>query len=101
MARDGSTLGVMAELVPPFIVDLYTAGSPTAELHDALDVAGEDLIVDFRRLPRSRCAEVRCVDVSLMEDLQEPAVERADVGVATGNVSRSLLHAARPRLVAS
>jgi ureidoacrylate peracid hydrolase len=46
MARDGSNLGVMAELVPPFIVDLYTEGSPTAELHEALDVAAEDLIVD-------------------------------------------------------
>ena len=49
MARDGSNLGVMAELVPPFIVDLYTEGSPTAELHEALDVAAEDLIVDKTR----------------------------------------------------
>jgi len=35
----------MAEFVPPFIIDLYTEGSPTAELHEALDVAPEDLIV--------------------------------------------------------
>ena len=49
MARDGSNLGVMAELVPPFIVDLYTEGSPAAELHEALDVAPDDLIVDKTR----------------------------------------------------
>jgi nicotinamidase-related amidase len=49
MAADGSDLGVMAELVPPFIVDLYTEGSPTAELHPALDVAPDDLIVDKTR----------------------------------------------------
>ena len=49
MARDGSNLGVMAELVPPFIVDLYTEGSPTAELHPALDVAPSDLIVNKTR----------------------------------------------------
>ena len=36
----------MAEFVPPFIMDLYTEGSPTAELHEALGVAPEDLIVD-------------------------------------------------------
>src|SRR5689334_2300554 len=49
MAKDGSNLGVMAELVPPFLVDLYTAGAPTAELHDALDVAPDDLIVNKTR----------------------------------------------------
>jgi len=49
MAPDGSDLGVMAELVPPFIVDLYTAGSPTAELHPALDVAPEDVVVNKTR----------------------------------------------------
>lgn len=49
MAKDGSDLGVMAELVPPFIVDLYTEGSPTAELHPALDVTPEDLVVDKTR----------------------------------------------------
>ena len=49
MAKDGSNLGVMAQLVPPFIVDLYTAGAPTAELHDALDVAPNDLIVNKTR----------------------------------------------------
>jgi nicotinamidase-related amidase len=49
MAEDGSNLGVMAELVPPFILALYTEGSPTAELHPALDVAPEDLVVDKSR----------------------------------------------------
>jgi nicotinamidase-related amidase len=49
MAKDGSNVGVMAELVPPFIVDLYTEGSPTAELHPALDVAPGDLIVNKTR----------------------------------------------------
>lgn len=49
MARDGSDLGVMAELVPPFICQLYTEGSPTAELHEDLDVAPEDLVVDKTR----------------------------------------------------
>lgn len=49
MARDRSDLGVMAELVPPFIVDLYTEGAPTAELHAALDVAPVDLVVDKTR----------------------------------------------------
>jgi ureidoacrylate peracid hydrolase len=49
MAKDGSNLGVMAELVPPFIIGLYTEGSPTAELHEALDVAPEDLIVSKTR----------------------------------------------------
>jgi ureidoacrylate peracid hydrolase len=39
----------MAQLVPPFIVDLYTEGTPTAELHDALDVAPNDLIVNKTR----------------------------------------------------
>lgn len=49
MAKDGSNLGVVAELVPPFIVDLYTEGAPTAELHEALDVAPDDLVIDKSR----------------------------------------------------
>jgi ureidoacrylate peracid hydrolase len=49
MAGDGSNLGVMAELVPPFIVELYTEGSSTAELHPALDVKADDLIVNKTR----------------------------------------------------
>jgi len=48
-ARDGSGLGVMAEFSPPFILDLITEGSPAAELHEALDVAPDDLIVDKTR----------------------------------------------------
>ena len=49
MARDGSDHGVMAELVPSFLVDLYTEGTPDAELHDALDVAPNDVIVNKTR----------------------------------------------------
>ncbi|MGV1010268.1 MAG: cysteine hydrolase family protein [Dermatophilaceae bacterium] len=49
VAKDGSNLGVMAELVPPFIVEFYTEEAPTAQLHDALDVASDDLIVDKTR----------------------------------------------------
>lgn len=49
MAKDGSNLGVMSELVPPFIVDLYTEGSSTAELHPALDVSPQDLVVNKTR----------------------------------------------------
>jgi nicotinamidase-related amidase len=46
---DGSNLGVMGELVPPFIRSLYTAGAPTAELHDALVVEHGDVILDKPR----------------------------------------------------
>jgi ureidoacrylate peracid hydrolase len=49
MRRDGSNLGVMRELVPPFIVDLYTEGSDSAELHDALDVADGDVVLNKPR----------------------------------------------------
>lgn len=65
MKADGSNLGVMGELVPAFIVDLYTEGSESAELHDALDVASDDVILnkprygafegtDLERILRSR-----------------------------------------------
>jgi biuret amidohydrolase len=33
MRPDGSNLGVMAKLVPPFIIGLYTEGAEEAELH--------------------------------------------------------------------
>jgi ureidoacrylate peracid hydrolase len=49
MRSDGSNLGVMGELVPPFIVALYTEGSETAELHNGLDVAPGDVILDKPR----------------------------------------------------
>lgn len=49
MRADGSNLGVMRELVPPFIVALYTEGAPSAELHDALDVAPTDIVLDKPR----------------------------------------------------
>jgi nicotinamidase-related amidase len=77
MAKDGSNLGVMAELVPPFIVDLYTEGSPTAELHDALDVAPEDLIVD-----KTRYGAFHGTD--LARQLRERGVETVIIsGIAT------------------
>lgn len=49
MRADGSNLGVMGELVPPFIVALYTEGSDTAELHQGLEVAPGDVILDKPR----------------------------------------------------
>lgn len=49
MRPDGSNLGVMAELVPPFIYGLYTAGAETAELHDAVVVADGDVILNKPR----------------------------------------------------
>lgn len=49
MRADGANLGLMAEMVPPFIVALYTEGAHTAELHDALEVAPGDIILDKPR----------------------------------------------------
>lgn len=49
MRADGSNLGVMGELVPPFIVALYTEGSDTAQLHEGLNVGPEDIILDKPR----------------------------------------------------
>ena len=49
MSPDGSNLGVMGELVPPFIVDLYTEGAVSAELHDALEVAAADVVLNKPR----------------------------------------------------
>ena len=49
MRPDGSTLGVMGEIVPPFIRELYMAGAPTAEIHPAVDVQSEDLIINKQR----------------------------------------------------
>ena len=47
---DGTDTGaVMGGLVPPFIRDLYTAGSPQWELHPRLSVAQADVIVDKPR----------------------------------------------------
>lgn len=42
---DRSNAGVMAELVPAFIIDLYAEGSASAELHDALEVDPADIIL--------------------------------------------------------
>ena len=49
MRSDGSNLGVMARLVPPFIVGLYTEGAASAELHDALEVHGGDVVLNKPR----------------------------------------------------
>jgi nicotinamidase-related amidase len=49
MRADGSNLGVMGELVPPFIVALYTEGADTAELHEGLTVLPGDVILDKPR----------------------------------------------------
>jgi ureidoacrylate peracid hydrolase len=77
MARDGSNLGVMAELVPPFIVDLYTEGAPTAELHEALDVAAEDLIIDKARYGAFH-------GTALAQQLRERGIEAVIIsGIAT------------------
>lgn len=49
MRADGSNLGVMAEMVPPFIVALYTEGAESASLHHALEVADGDIVLDKPR----------------------------------------------------
>lgn len=49
MRPDGSNLGVMAELVPPFIIALYTEGNEMAELDDRLEVDDRDVILDKPR----------------------------------------------------
>ena len=49
MRRDGSNVGVMAQLVPPMLVELYTEGAATAELHEALVVDGRDVVLDKPR----------------------------------------------------
>ena len=49
MRPDGSNLGVMGDLVPPFIVELYTEGTPGAELHDGLEVDEGDVILNKPR----------------------------------------------------
>jgi len=42
---DRSDAGVMAELVPAFIIDLLAEGSASAELHDTLEVDPADIIL--------------------------------------------------------
>jgi len=49
LRRDGSNVGSVADLVPPFIRDLYTEGAPTAEIHDAVVVEDGDVILDKPR----------------------------------------------------
>lgn len=47
--KDLSDVGVMAEIVPPFIVDLYTENQESAELHGALEVGPTDVILNKTR----------------------------------------------------
>lgn len=49
MKQDRSDLGVMGELVPPFIVELYTEGEESAELDDRVEVEPIDVILDKTR----------------------------------------------------
>ena len=49
MKKDRSDLGVMGELVPPFIVELYTEGEESAELDDGVEVEPIDVILDKTR----------------------------------------------------
>jgi len=42
---DRSNAGLMAQLVPAFIIDLYAEGAASAQLHDALEVDPADIIV--------------------------------------------------------
>lgn len=49
MRPDRSNLGVMGELVPPFLVDLYTEGAATAELHHGLRTEPGDVILNKPR----------------------------------------------------
>jgi ureidoacrylate peracid hydrolase len=46
---DRSNAGVMAELVPAFIIDLFADGSASAELHDALEVDPADIVLGKSR----------------------------------------------------
>lgn len=46
---DGSNLGRVPELVPPFITDLYTAGAATALFAEDLVVAPGDVVLDKPR----------------------------------------------------
>lgn len=49
LRTDGSNLGRVPELVPPFITDLYTAGAPTALFPEDLEVAPGDVVLDKPR----------------------------------------------------
>ncbi|MEU4603570.1 isochorismatase family cysteine hydrolase [Kribbella sp. NPDC023972] len=49
MRPDGSNLGVMAEIVPPFMIELYTEGFEAAELHSSLEVDDRDVILSKPR----------------------------------------------------
>jgi ureidoacrylate peracid hydrolase len=49
MRADGSNLGVISELVPPFIYALYTEGAESAEIHDAVVVREGDVILNKPR----------------------------------------------------
>ena len=46
---DGSNIGVMGEIIPPVNDGVIDKGSPSAELHDGLDVADGDILLDKPR----------------------------------------------------
>lgn len=45
MRADWANLGVMGEIVPPFLVAMYTEGAPEAELHPSLVVDDRDVVL--------------------------------------------------------
>ncbi|MHC1559313.1 cysteine hydrolase family protein [Actinomycetospora sp. C-140] len=62
MRPDRSDVGpVMDRLVPPFIVELYTAGVPTAELHPALEVGADDVVLDKPRYGAFHATELELI----------------------------------------
>ncbi len=61
MRPDGSNLGVMGEIVPPFIYGLYTAGAETAEIHDAVVVEDRDVILNKPRYGAFTSSELELI----------------------------------------
>lgn len=49
MKSDRSNVGVIGEIVPPFIVHLYTEGQESAELDDRLEVEPSDVVLNKTR----------------------------------------------------
>ena len=77
MRADGSNLGAMGRLVPPFIIQLYTEGSDSAQLHDALHVEHGDIILN-----KPRYGAFHATDLDLI--LRARAIDTVIVsGIAT------------------